>query len=98
MSPELPGGFFATSATWERLFATRCWWAQSRSLGLQCAEAEEGGRGQPVELGCRGGPGTSSCREMREDQGNLYRKRGPGSENSSRMSGPLLASRALRGL
>ena len=97
MSPELPGGFFTTSATCERLFATRCCWAQSRSLGLKCAEAEEGGCGQPVELGCRGGSGTSSCREMREDQGNLYENRCPGSENASRMSGPFLASRALRG-
>ena len=96
-SPALAGGFFTTSATCERLFATRCCWAQSRSLGLKCAEAEEGGCGQPVELGCRGGSGTSSCREMREDQGNLYENRCPGSENASRMSGPFLASRALRG-
>ena len=98
MSPELAGGFFTTSATWERLFATRCCWAQSRSLGLERAEAEEGGRGQPVELGCRGGPRTSSCHEMREDQGNLYENRCPGSENSSQVSGPFLASRALRGI
>ena len=83
MSPELAGGFF----TWETLFATRCCWAQSRSLGLERAEAEEGGCGQPVELGCRGGPRTSSCHEMREDQGNLYENRCPGSENSSQCQG-----------
>ena len=100
MSPEVPVGFFTTSATWERLFATRCCWAQSRSLGLECAEAEEGGCGQPVELGCRGGSGTSSCHEMREDQGNLYENRCPGSENASQIqgrswpSGPFMVEKA----
>ena len=56
-------------------------WAQSRSLGLKCAEAEEGGCGQPVELGFSVASSHQDIGEVRLDP------RSPGCPSSCTCSG-----------